>query len=78
MEIFHNDIKWKRSGKMFLQTDLEFNQNKIKELNKKFDVDMFHTQLRVGKEFEAEQKIRELRKVLLRSKCFKKLKKKKN
>ena len=41
MEIFHNDIKWKRSGKMCLQTDLEFNQNKIQELNKKFDVDMF-------------------------------------
>ena len=41
MEIFYNDIKSKRSGKMCLQTDLEFNQNKIKELNKKFDVDMF-------------------------------------
>ena len=73
MEIFHNDIKSKRSGKMCLQTDLEFNQNKIKELDKKFDVDMFHTQLRGGKAFAAEQKIRELRKVLLRSKRFKKL-----
>ena len=29
-EIFYNDIKSKRSGKMHLQTDLEFNQNKIK------------------------------------------------
>ena len=73
MEIFHNDIKSKRRGKMYLQTDLEFNQNKIKELDKKFDVDMFHTQLRGGKAFAAEQKIRELRKVLLRSKRFKKL-----
>ena len=33
LEIFYNDIKSKRSGRMRLQTDLEFNQNKIKELN---------------------------------------------
>ena len=33
LEIFYNDIKSKRSGKKCLQTDLEFNQNKIKELN---------------------------------------------
>ena len=45
---------------MRLQTDLEFNQNKIKEFNKKIDVDMFHTQLLSGKTFAAEQKIREL------------------
>ena len=57
LEIFHNDIKSKRSGKMRLQADLEFNQNKIKELNKKFDVDMFHTWLRGGKAFAAEQKL---------------------
>ena len=76
MEIFHNDIKSKRSGKMCLQTDLEFNQNKIKELNKKFDVDMFHTRLHGGKAFTAEQKIRELKKILLRSKRFEKLRKK--
>ena len=43
LEIFYNDIKSKRSGKMHLETYLEFNQNKIKQLNKKFDVDMFHT-----------------------------------
>ena len=66
LEIFYNDIKLKRSGKMRLQTDLEFNQNKIKELNKKFDPDMFHTRLRGGKAFSAEQKIRELKKILLR------------
>ena len=61
---------------MRLQTDLEFNQNKIKELNKKFDVDMFHTRLHGGKAFAAEQKIRELKKILLRSKHFEKLLKK--
>ena len=60
LEISYNDIKSKRSGKMRLQTDLEFNQNKIKEFNKKIDVDMFHTQLLSGKTFAAEQKIREL------------------
>ena len=67
LEIFHNDIKSKKSGKMRLGTDLEFNQNKIKELNKKIDVDIFHTWLRSEKAFAAEQKIRELKK-----NCFKK------
>ena len=61
---------------MRLQTDLEFQQNKIKELNKKFDAEMFHTKLRGGKAFAAEQKIREFKKKLLRSKSFEKLKKK--
>ena len=65
----------KRTGKMCLQTDKEFNQNKIKQLNKKFDVEMYHTELRGGKAFAAEQKIREFKKILLRSKCFKKMKK---
>ena len=36
MEIFYNDIKSNRSGKMRLKTDLEFSQNKIKERHKKF------------------------------------------
>ena len=53
---------------MHLQTDLEFNQNKTKQLNKKFDVDMFHTKVRGGKAFAAEQKLREFKKILLRSK----------
>ena len=43
--LFYNDIQSKRIGTMRLQTDLEFNQNKIKQLNKKFDVDMFHTKV---------------------------------
>ena len=62
LEMFYNDIKLKRRGKIRLQTDLEFNQNKIKELNKIFDVDMFHTRLCGGKAFAGEQKIRELKK----------------
>ena len=77
LELFYNDIQSKRTGQMRLQTDLEFNQNKIKQRNKIFDVDMFHTQLRGGKAFAAEQKIREFKKILLRSKRFEKMKKKK-
>ena len=69
---------------MCLQTDLiktikndwKFNQNKIKQLNKKIDIEMYHTELRGGKAFAAEQKIREFKKILLRSKRFKKMKKK--
>ena len=57
---------------MLLQTDLEFNQNQIKALNKKFNVHMFHTKLRGGNAFAAEQKIREFKKILLRSKRFEK------
>ena len=47
---------------MRLQTDGEFQQTAIKKLNKKFDVDMYSTNLRGGKSFAAEQKIRELKK----------------
>ena len=57
LELVYNDIQPKRTGKMRLQTDKEFNQNKIKQLNKKFDVEMYHTELHVGKAFAAEQKI---------------------
>ena len=46
MELFYNDIQPKRTGKIRLQTNLEFNQNKIKTLNKKSDVEMFHTKIR--------------------------------
>ena len=62
MELFYNDIDKKRLGKMRLQTDQEFKQRNIEELNKKFDVEMYSTHLRGGKAFAAEQKIRELKK----------------
>ena len=73
LQIFYNDIKLKGSEKIRLQTDLEFNQNEIKEFNKKIDVDMFHTQLCGGKAFAAEQKIRQLKKIILKGKRFQKL-----
>ena len=63
----------KRTAKMRLQTDLEFNQNQIKKLNNDFNVEMFHTKVCGGKAFAAEQKIREFKKILLRSKRFEKL-----
>ena len=62
---------------MCMKTDLEFNQNQIKKLNKDFNVEMFHTKLRGGKAFAAEQKVREFEKILLRNKRFEKLEKRK-
>ena len=76
VELFQYDIKTKRTGKIRLQTDKEFNQNKIQQLNKNFDVEMYHTNLRGGKAFAAEQKICEFKKILLGSKRFEKQKKK--
>ena len=46
---------------MRLQIDCEFPQTAIKKSNKEFDVDMYSTDLRSGKAFAAEQKIRELK-----------------
>ena len=57
---------------MGLQTDLEFKQNQIFKLNDEFNVDMFHTRLRGGKVFAAEQKIRDFKKLLLRGKRLEK------
>ena len=62
-ELFYNDVNKKRDAKMRLQTDQEFKQRKIFELNKKFNVEMYRTNLRGGKAFAAEQKIRELEKL---------------
>ena len=53
-ELFYNSIKDKRTGRMRLQTDKEFNPKKKKKLNKKFDVEMYSTNLCGGKAFAAE------------------------
>ena len=70
MELFYNDIGEKRNlnDKIRLQVDLESQQNEIKKLNKKHNVDMFSAKVRGGKAFAAKQKIRELKKLLLKSK----------
>ena len=70
LRLFYEEIESKRNEKMYLQTDLEFKQNAIKNLNKEFNVEMFHTKLRGGKAFAAEQKIREFKKLLLKTKRF--------
>ena len=72
LKVFYEDINQKRAGGTRLQTDLEFKQNQIKKLNNEFIVDMFHTKVRGGKAFAAEQKIREFKKFLLRSKRLEK------
>ena len=62
LEQFYEQIKEKRKGKeMKLQVDQEFQQLKIKDLNRQNNVKMFSTSLRGGKAFAAEQKIRELK-----------------
>ena len=70
LQLFYDEIEPKRDGKMTLQTDLEFKQNAIKKLNIEFNVEMFHSKVRGGKAFAAEQKIREFKKLLLKSKRF--------
>ena len=72
LKLFYEDVKNKRIGRMRLQTDLEFKQNQILKLNDEFNVDMFHTRLRGGKAFAAEQKIRVFKKLLLRGKRLEK------
>ena len=79
LEIFYKEIQKKRlnNEKMRLQTDQEFQQNEIKKLNQKYNVEMFSTRLRGSKAFAAEQKIRELKKVIFKTKRTYKLQKRK-
>ena len=53
---------------MRLQTDLEFQQREIIKLNEKYNVLMFITKVRDRRVFAAEQKIREFKKLLLKTK----------
>ena len=69
MQTFYEEVEHKRKERMRVQTDLEFQQNKIKNLNKKYNVEMFSTRVRGGKAFAAEQKIREFKKLLLKIKA---------
>ena len=71
LELVYQEIESKREEngeKMRLQTDLEFQRNEIKKLNKKCNVDMFSMKVRGGKAFAVEQKIRESKKLLFKSK----------
>ena len=68
LRLFYEDISQKRTGRMRLQTDLEFKQDQIKKLKDEFDIEMFHAKVRGGKAFAAKQKIREFKRILLRIK----------
>ena len=58
LEKFYKKVANKRKNKKIrLQTDLEFKQKKIYNLNKKYNVEMFSTAVRGGKAFAAEQKL---------------------
>ena len=60
LELLYKEIKSKRikNERMRLQTNLEFQQNEIKKLNKKYNVEMFSSKTWGGKTFAAKQKIR--------------------
>ena len=82
LEAFYEETDNKRSylkkenrHHMRLQTDQEFNQNEIKVLNDKFNVEHFNSKLNAGHAEGAEQKIRELKG---RLRNFKSIKKSKN
>ena len=70
MDPFYEEIETKgdSSEQMRIQTDLEFRQRDIQKLNKKYNVLVFHSKIRSGKAFAAEQKIREFKKILQKSK----------
>ena len=79
LENFYKEIEVKRNKneRMRLQTDQEFQQNEIKKINLKYNIEMFSSRIRGGKAFAAEQKIRELKKVIFKTKNAYKLSKKK-
>lgn len=61
IEILRKYLKRGTRYRMSLQTDQKFNQNEIKEINKKHDVEHYNTKLNVGHAVGAEQKIRDLK-----------------
>ena len=62
LEEFYEELESKRkSKKMKLQVDQEFQQIRIKDLNELNNVEMFSTSLRGSKAFVAEQKNKELK-----------------
>ena len=59
IELFYRDIQSQRqlvakNERMRLQTDLEFQQNEIKRLNAKYNMEMFSSRVRGGKVYAAE------------------------
>ena len=61
-KLFYDEVRSQRKSKrMRLQVNNEFQQVKIKDLNDANNIDMFNSSIRGGKAFDAEQKIRELK-----------------
>lgn len=65
---FYDDINQKRKldNLIRIQTDMEFEQNEIKKLNKKCNIEMFSSKLNDGHAFAAEQKVRSVKELLSR------------
>ena len=61
---FYEEVK-EKNKLIRLQKDQKFIQNEIKNLHKKYNVQMFSTNVRSGKTYAVEQKIRELKKTYL-------------
>ena len=76
MEQLRSYLKSARRYKMRLPTDQEFNQNKIKKLNSKHNVEHYNSKLNEGHAVAAEQKIRELKNRLKNFKQRNKIEKK--
>ena len=74
LEQFYSDILKKRKPdqEMRLQTDQEFQQKEIKKIYAANNVTLFSMRTRGGKAFVAEQKIRELKKIILKNKRIEK------
>ena len=62
--------KVKKNQNTRLQVENEFQQVKIKNLNKKYNVTMFTTSLRGGKAFSAEQNISKLKSTISKVKAI--------
>ena len=74
MGILYKEVEGKRKGqKRRPQTDPEYKQSKIFDLNKIFNVHMFSTAVRGGKAFAVGQKLRELKKRIFRLKAMEKM-----
>ena len=81
LEAFHEEIECKRSylkkenrHRMRFQVDQEFNQNEIKILYNKFNVEHLNSKLNEGEAVGAEQKSRELKERLRNFKRIEKTK----
>ena len=67
-----NQRDYDRLPPLYIQTDMEFNRKDIELLNAQHNVEMYQTKMNSGHTFAAEQKIRELKKILTKqSRIFK-------